>query len=57
MAEQEKYIPVNHGVDCEKVDHLGDGYLHDPADDSPYNVDGLAYCGKCHAWLGYIPPS
>lgn len=37
---------------CAKEPHRGDGYLHDAADDSPYDVDGLRYCGRCHSFLG-----
>lgn len=35
---------------CDKAPHddrMG-GYLHDENDDSPYDVDGVAYCGRCH---------
>lgn len=41
-----------HGRDCPKVQHHGEGYLHDAADDHPYRVDGVMYCGRCHGWLG-----
>lgn len=38
-----------HGADCEKAPHSSNGgYLHAAEDDSPYNVDGLTYCGRCH---------
>ena len=40
-----------HGVDCVKVTHSGGGYLHDADDDSPYDVDGVSYCGRCHHGL------
>lgn len=40
-----------HGENCRKVNHLGVGYLHGDADDSPYDVDGLMYCGRCHLAL------
>lgn len=40
--------PIVHGVTCEKITHKGGGYLHHEDDDSPYNVDGLTYCGRCH---------
>lgn len=45
-----------HGAgQCEKIEHGGrTGYLHGPEDDSPYDVDGLKYCGRCHCW---IPPA
>lgn len=40
---------------CEKVLHDDrDGYLHAADDDAPYDVDGLMYCGRCHAaWPHY----
>jgi len=44
--------PAHHGVDCEKVPHAGDGYLHSASDDSPYEDDGVLYCGRCHRWIG-----
>ncbi len=47
-----KYCPLRHGVDCEKIPHLGDGYLHDENDDTPYEVDSYIYCGRCHTALG-----
>ena len=38
-----------HGKDCPKVSHDGKvGCLHDDKDDSPYDVDGVYYCGRCH---------
>lgn len=43
---------IKHGVNCVKVQHNGGvhfgGYLHDANDDSPYEVDGYDYCGRCH---------
>ena len=33
---------------CIKKEHVGDGYLHDANDDTPYDVDGVKYCGRCH---------
>ncbi len=42
---------MNHHQDCEKVKHTGGGYLHGDNDDGPYDVDGLEYCGRCHAFL------
>ena len=42
---------VQHGKNCEKKIHSGDGHLHGPDDDSPYDVDGASYCGRCHRWL------
>ncbi len=38
-----------HGVNCQKVPHTQTGYLHGEDDDTPYDVDGLSYCGRCHA--------
>lgn len=40
-----------HGINCPKVIHEGDGFLHSPDDDSPYSVDGVIYCGRCHMAL------
>ena len=42
---------MQHGVNCTKEAHVRTGYLHDERDDSPYNVDGLPYCGRCHVAL------
>lgn len=36
---------------CPKVQHTGTGYLHGPNDDTPYDVDGVQYCGRCHMAL------
>lgn len=38
---------------CPKVPHdlPEGGYLHDENDDRPYDVDGVAYCGRCHVAL------
>ena len=43
---------VIHGRTCEKVPHARDGYLHSEDDDTPYDVDGVRYCGRCHMALG-----
>jgi hypothetical protein len=55
---------IEHGKTCEKVPHEPDpriphqrlgrneGWLHAADDDSPYFVDGLRYCGRCHYWIG-----
>ena len=43
--------PVIHGKTCYKVDHIGGGYLHLTDDDTPYDVDGCVYCGRCHIKL------
>lgn len=40
-----------HGRDCCKATHVGGGYLHSEKDDSPYDVDGVLYCGRCHGCL------
>jgi dCTP deaminase len=42
---------VVHGVNCHKIPHTGLGYLHGEFDDTPYAVDGLRYCGRCHTAL------
>lgn len=39
---------IQHGVNCMKSEHVGDGYLHDEGDDRSYDVDGITYCGRCH---------
>lgn len=37
---------------CEKIQHDPDvGYLHDRDDDTPYDVDGVMYCGRCHRFI------
>lgn len=39
----------SHGVTCRKQEHyMVGGYLHGEDDDSPYLVDGMRYCGRCH---------
>lgn len=51
--------PTNpkHGVDCPKKSHrtqggtIIQGMLHSEHDDTPYNVDGCSYCGRCHTAL------
>jgi hypothetical protein len=40
-----------HGINCEKKPHIRTGYLHGEDDDTPYDVDGLKYCGRCHTSL------
>jgi hypothetical protein len=37
-----------HGVTCPKVRHVRGGELHSEDDDTPYDVDGCRYCGRCH---------
>ena len=40
---------VAHGIDCPKAKHGPEGgYLHGEDDDTPYDVDGCTYCGRCH---------
>ena len=39
---------IIHGKTCNKVEHVGIGYLHDANDDTAYDVDGCIYCGRCH---------
>lgn len=41
---------ICHGYNCPKVIHdmKRGGYLHGELDDSPYDVDGVEYCGRCH---------
>ncbi len=43
--------PLVHGVNCPKASHGAGGFLHLPEDDGPYEVDGVAYCGRCHWYL------
>lgn len=51
-AEQiEATYQVRHGINCEKRSHFRDGYLHGADDDTPYDVDGVKYCGRCHVAL------
>jgi hypothetical protein len=42
-----------HGKSCEKKPHDNPtgGYLHGEDDDTPYDVDGWEYCGRCHQVL------
>lgn len=47
---------VQHGVNCPKVIHKArGGYLHAADDDTPYDVDGCTYCGRCHYALDSAP--
>jgi hypothetical protein len=39
---------VQHGITCQKVPHANEGYMHADGDDTPYEVDGVRYCGRCH---------
>jgi hypothetical protein len=50
-------LNMQHGKDCEKVPHTGDGHLHAEADDTPYDVDSTTYCGRCHAAIAYSCPA
>lgn len=45
------YRKVTHGVNCPKIFHTGAGHLHAEDDDTPYDVDGCKYCGRCHKVL------
>lgn len=47
LVEQSAW-PTRHGTSCVKAVHVNDGYLHAPDDDTPYDVDGCRYCGRCH---------
>lgn len=47
-----------HGINCPKLVHPPNGAprwcrwsLHGADDDTPYDVDGVAYCGRCHEAL------
>ena len=43
---------VVHGKTCPKRSHEGlTGTLHGEDDDTPYDVDGCSYCGRCHVAL------
>lgn len=48
MKSSNKLEQVQHGYDCKKEQHTGNGYLHHHNDDAPYDVDGCIYCGRCH---------
>lgn len=53
LATQNRFIAITHGVNCPKYAHSNvGGYLHADDDDTPYSVDGVMYCGRCHHWLG-----
>ncbi len=42
---------------CDKVEHGPQGgYLHAAEDDTPYAVDGVRYCGRCHMVMDTPPP-
>lgn len=45
--------PMKHGSNCRKFAHDPDagGYMHEESDDTPYDVDGVGYCGRCHVIL------
>ena len=50
-------VPITHGMNCKKVEHntgnMPDyGYLHENGADTPYDVDGVTYCGRCHEYIG-----
>ena len=54
LCDKIKDVPVVHGSTCYKVDHIGTGYLHAEDDDTPYDVDGCLYCGRCHYALDKV---
>ena len=49
-----RYGGIIHGVNCPKIIHKSDGALHAADDDSPYDVDGVTYCGRCHFVLAAL---
>lgn len=51
---KEKGAPLIHGVNCLKVQHTRP-HMHEPDDDSPYPVDDVWYCGRCH--FAITPPA
>ncbi len=53
LRNQAEAAAVVHGKTCRKVEHVPGktGYLHDSADDEPYEDDNLLYCGRCHTFL------
>ncbi len=56
MGQLKRVIESNepnnlHSVNCPKKPHIGTGHLHGEDDDSPYLVDGVSYCGRCHTAL------
>lgn len=48
-----KQEPFRHGLTCHKIPHhpQQSGFEHAMADDGPYFVDGVKYCGRCHEYL------
>jgi len=57
QSEREQAIKeVTHGINCKRAEHVkaNGGYMHDEYDESPYIVDGLAYCGRCHHYIGRV---
>ena len=48
-AEEDARTEYEHGQ-CAKMPHEGSiCYSHSEEDDTPYEVNGLNYCGRCHA--------
>lgn len=48
-ASSQDRLNMRHGIDCIKVEHENRScYMHEPDDDTPYDVDGVSYCGRCH---------
>lgn len=50
-VNRDKRTLIVHGQTCEKAPHLTAGYSHPEEDDSPYWVDNVCYCGRCHTYL------
>lgn len=40
-----------HGVNCEKIEHANDEYIHSNDDDSIFKKNGITYCGRCHTFF------
>lgn len=58
LMNNSKYHSSNtdfiHGKTCSKADYDGaGGYLHLESDDGRYDVDGVAYCGRCHRAIDF----
>ena len=54
LGETAQSIRIVHGVNCPEAPHAaGHGYLHNAGDPSPYDVDGVIYCGRCHEHIGF----
>lgn len=54
-AGSQDALDMRHGVNCSKVKHeTWHYYMHASDDDTPYNVDGVSYCGRCHHVMPHI---